>query len=258
MAHRPPTRRVDRRGIRGPALARMVCSATHEPRRPESGHGCNPAPWIRGRRSAPAGAAGHEAAFAQFHAAAGGSARRPGCPRRLARLPGEAEFTAGEKIYVGVDVGAHQVRHRGLLAEPAAACRGGDLRGRGRLLLGAETVLAVAERYTIVAINFDPWRAAMIITDWETRGLNCTVCPGGHQCDPAAAELYEAIADGKITHPATRRWTGTWRPGWRREGAGCGSTRPTRRPNRRRGRVGDGLRGGYRAAPAPTQILGWM
>jgi phage terminase large subunit-like protein len=63
-------------------------------------------------------------------------------------------------------------------------------------------VLKLAERYTIASINYDPWRAAMMIKAFEQRGLSCTVWPWTDaRVIPAASELYDAIVSGKLTHP---------------------------------------------------------
>lgn len=66
----------------------------------------------------------------------------------------------------------------------------------------SEVVLRLAEQFTIASVNFDPWRAAVLVRGWELRGIKCTAWPWTDaRVIPAAAELYDAIVSGKLTHP---------------------------------------------------------
>jgi phage terminase large subunit-like protein len=164
---------------------------------------CNPAPWIgqgdlrRQQKSV------SEAAFAQFHACRWGIKESAWLPEGAwAACQGEVRFEDGEKIHVGIDVGATRSATGVVWMNPKLHVGVEIFEGEDGIYAARETVLRLAERYTIASINFDPWRAAMIIKDFETRGLKCTVWPWSDtRVIPAASELYEAIVSGKITHP---------------------------------------------------------
>jgi phage terminase large subunit-like protein len=73
--------------------------------------------------------------------------------------------------------------------------------GEDGILYANEQVLRLAEKYTIAGISFDPWRAGALARGWETRGLKTTVFPfSDSRVIPAAAELFDAICEQKITH----------------------------------------------------------
>jgi phage terminase large subunit-like protein len=163
---------------------------------------CNPAPWIgvgdlrRQRESV------SEAAFAQFHCCRWGikeSAWLP--PGAWAACKGEVKFTPGEKIHVGIDVGGSRSATGVVWLNSKLHVGVAIFEGEDGIYGAMETVLRLAERFTIVSINYDPWRAAMMIKTFEQRGLKCTIWPWTDaRVIPAASELYETITSGASTH----------------------------------------------------------
>ncbi len=64
--------------------------------------------------------------------------------------------------------------------------------------------MKLAERYQIAEVVFDPWRAAVIVKAFETRGIKTTVWPWtDSRVIPAANQLYEAICR-RQAHPHRR------------------------------------------------------
>lgn len=139
---------------------------------------CNPAPWIgigdlrRQKESV------SEAAFLQFHCCRWGikeSAWLP--PGAWAGCQGQVEFTPGERIHVGIDVGGSRSA-TGVVWLNSKLHVGVEIyEGEDGIYAASETVLRLAERFSIASINYDPWRAQMLIKAFEQRGLKCTVWP---------------------------------------------------------------------------------
>jgi phage terminase large subunit-like protein len=107
----------------------------------------------------------------------------------------------GEVIHVGVDIGGGQRSHTAVvwLNKPLhVGCA--VFESEDGILYANEQVLQLAEKYTIAEISFDPWRAGALARGWETRGLKTTVFPfSDSRAVPAAAELYDAIVEQKLT-----------------------------------------------------------
>lgn len=164
---------------------------------------CNPAPWIgvgdlRRQKESVA-----EGAFAQFHCCRWGIRESSWLPEGAwAACKGEVEFTDGERIWVGVDVGGSRSA-TGVCWMNSKLHVGIEIfEGENAVFEASEVIMRLAETYTISSINYDPWRAAVMIKTFEQRGLECTTWPWtDSRVIPAASELYDAITSGKITHP---------------------------------------------------------
>ena len=107
-----------------------------------------------------------------------------------------------EEIWIGVDVG-------GARADTAVVWVTGDGRVGCQIFSGEEGVVqaaglipALAERYQVREVAFDPWRAAMLVRGLEQRGVKCTAFPqSDSRMIPASAALHTAIVEGNISHP---------------------------------------------------------
>jgi phage terminase large subunit-like protein len=163
---------------------------------------CNPAPWIgqgdlrRQKESVT------EAAFLQFHCCRWGIKESTWLPEGAwAACEGEVEFKPGERIHIGVDVGASRSATAVCWLNSKLHVGVEIFEGEDGIYGATETVMRLAERYSIAAINYDPWRAAMMVKAFEQRRLKCVVWPWtDSRVIPAASELYEAICEGKLTH----------------------------------------------------------
>jgi phage terminase large subunit-like protein len=119
---------------------------------------------------------------------------------------GEVEVADGDRIWVGVDVGGER-------SDSAVVWVTEDLDVGCEVFEGAEAVVDVAEfvpvlaeRYQIVECVFDPWRAQQMAREWEQRGVSVSEF---QQYDrnmiPASQQLYDAVVEGKLTHPDDER-----------------------------------------------------
>jgi phage terminase large subunit-like protein len=164
---------------------------------------CNPAPWIsvadlRRQRESVA-----EGAFAQFHACRWGVRESTWLPEGAwASCKGEVDFTDGERIWLGVDVGASRSATGVVWLNEKLHVGVRVFQGEDGVFEAGEVILRLAEKFSIAEIAFDPWRAAVIVKAFEQRGIKTTVWPWtDSRVIPAAAQLYDAIVEGRITHP---------------------------------------------------------
>lgn len=163
---------------------------------------CNPAPWIgigdlrRQKESV------SEAAFAQFHCCRWGIKESQWLPPGAwAACQGEVKFTDGERIHIGVDVGGSRSATGVCWLNSTLHVGVAIFEGEDGIYGAMETVLRLAEKYSVASISYDPWRAAMMIKAFEQRGLRCTVWPWTDaRVIPAASELYSAITSGELVH----------------------------------------------------------
>ncbi len=137
---------------------------------------------------------------------------------------GEPEFTPGEEVFVGVDVGGadsatavcwiNQEHHVGVWighGDPA--------------VLEAKAVIEdLASTYSIREVVFDPWRAGQLAQELEQQGVQTTAFPqSDSRMIPASDRLYRAVTSRKLTvpnHPELRAHAATAiarhsRRGWR-------------------------------------------
>lgn len=164
---------------------------------------CNPADYITAADLRRQYGAVPEVTFAQFHACrwgvGSGSWLPPGAWQECVGRP---EFTDGETIWVGVDVGAER-------SASAVAWVNADLQadvaiyhGAGAILEVVDHVRHLARSYAIRELAYDPWRFGQAAIELGHEGLVCVEFP---QTDvrmiPASQILYTAITEHRITLP---------------------------------------------------------
>ena len=123
-----------------------------------------------------------------------------------AACEGEVEFTDGERVWIGVDVGGRRSATGVCWMNAKLHVGIAIFEGEDAVFEAQEVILQLAERYEIAAINFDPWRAAVMVKAFENRGLNCTIWPWSDaRVIPAASQLYDAIVERQDHAPRRRR-----------------------------------------------------
>lgn len=164
---------------------------------------CNPAPWIAVGDLRRQKDSVTEAAFAQFHCNRWGIRESAWLPEGAwTACEGEVEFTPGERIWIGVDVGGSRSATGVCWMNSKLHVGIAIFEGEDAVFAAAEKIMQLAGRYTIAAINYDPWRAAMVVKTFEMRGLTCVTWPWTDaRVIPAASELYDAIVEQKLTQP---------------------------------------------------------
>jgi phage terminase large subunit-like protein len=151
---------------------------------------CNPAPWITPTDLRRQRAAVTEGAFAQFHACRWGVGEGSWLPAGAWQAcVGEPEFTDGEPIWVGCDVGGQR-------SCTALVWVNENLHVRCRIYTGDEAILEVADhvralgrQYAVQAFTFDPWRASQLAQELEREGVVCVEFPQNDQRMAPASEL---------------------------------------------------------------------
>jgi phage terminase large subunit-like protein len=74
--------------------------------------------------------------------------------------------------------------------------------GENGVFEAGEAVMELAEQFSIAEVNYDPWRASVVVRAFEQRGLKTTAFPWSDaRVIPAAGQLYQAIIDRKLVHP---------------------------------------------------------
>ena len=61
----------------------------------------------------------------------------------------------------------------------------------------------LADRFVVVELSYDPWRARQLALELEQRRVPCVQSPqsAARMC-PASEALYRAVVEGRLTHPA--------------------------------------------------------
>ena len=115
---------------------------------------------------------------------------------------GEPDFTDGEPIWVGVDVGGERSRHRGRLGqrEPHVGCE--IYHGDAGVLDCIDLIRELAGRYQLVEVVYDPWRFGQAAQELEQRGIPVVAFP---QTDvrmiPASTASTSAVVEQRLTLP---------------------------------------------------------
>jgi phage terminase large subunit-like protein len=163
----------------------------------------NPASWITARGLRGQHEAVAEVAYRRYH-----------CNQWTARvgawLPagawqacsGKTEFTPGERIWVGVDVGGERSNSSVVWVNENLHVGVETWSGDDAVLEVAAFVSELADRYYVVEAVFDPWRAGQMAAEWEQRGIVAVAFPhSDSRMIPASEALYDAIVHGRIVHP---------------------------------------------------------
>src|SRR5215211_1903143 len=149
---------------------------------------CNPAPWItvadlrRQRAAVPA------TTFAQFHACRWGVSEGSWLPPGAWQAcVGDPTIVDGEDVWIGVDVGAERYR------------------GDAGVLEAVDHVRALAGRYNVRELVYDPWRFGQAAQELEREGLLVVAFPQHDaRMIPASARLHAALVEQRLTLPADR------------------------------------------------------
>lgn len=215
-------------------------------------------PWLREQREAV-----HELHYRRFHrnewAGRIGSWLPAGSWQACAN--GSTPIEEGSRIWVGIDIG-------GARADTAIVWLDEPFRVGCRIWSGDDAIMdataflpALAERYRIAEVSYDPWRAQVLAKTAEQHGIKVTAFPqSDNRMIPASAALHQAIVEGKLHHPDDEKLNEHVAAAVAKHG-------------RRGWRIDQAERGGnidalialvmaYEARtapePAPTQVLGWM
>jgi phage terminase large subunit-like protein len=165
--------------------------------------GCNPAPWITVGDLRRQRAAVQDGAFQQFHCCRWGIGEGSWLPAGAWQsCVGEPEFTDGEPLWVGCDVGGQR-------SCTALVWVNERLHVRCRIYTGDEAILEVADhvralgrQYGIREFVFDPWRAGQLAAELEREGVTCVQFNQNDQrMVPASERLYTAIVEQRLTLP---------------------------------------------------------
>jgi phage terminase large subunit-like protein len=169
---------------------------------------CNPASWITRAMLAEQQAALPRAVFLQFHACVMGAGEGSWLPAGAwTACKADYEVQPGEPVYVGVDVG-------GSRASTAIVAVTEDLRvaavevfqGDDAVLRVPDALLALARRYTLRAVYFDPWRFQSEALRLERdHAMPMIAFPQSHsRMVPASERLHAAIVERRLRHPGQR------------------------------------------------------
>jgi len=166
---------------------------------------CNPAPWITVADLRRQRAAVPETAFAQFHACrwgvGEGSWLPPGAWQACTGTP---EFTAGEDVWIGVDVGGERSATAVVYVNAALHVGAAIYHGDSGVLEAVDHVRALAAKFNVRELVYDPWRFGQAAQELEREGLLVVAFPQHNsRMIPASARLHAAIVERP--HPSRRR-----------------------------------------------------
>lgn len=115
---------------------------------------------------------------------------------------GEPEFTAGEDVWIGVDIGGERSATAVVWINERLHVGVSIYHGDEGVIDAVERVRELAEEFTIRELSFDPWRFQQGAQELEQRGIPAVSFP---QTDvrmiPASDRLYRAIVERRLTLP---------------------------------------------------------
>ena len=247
----------------GPSLAMLEWSA------PEDWDGedlapvadANPASWITAEGLEQQRQALPDLAFRRYHANQWTAAESSWLPAGAWQAcVGDPQFTEGERIWVGVDVGGERSATAVVWINDQLHVGAELFHGEAAILDVAHLVRDLALRYQVAELAFDPWRAGQLAQELEREGMVVSVFPQNDaRMVPASAVLYDAITEGRIVLPSS--------PELAQHAAGAIAKHSRRgwRIDKPNGRVQiDGVIALCMAVdrqanqPAPAQLLGWL
>lgn len=162
----------------------------------------NPAPWIDLESLRDARAALPPAVFARFSLCvpfvSSGAAFPPGA---WGACQGGPEWTPGERIWIGVDLGGSLSDSAAVWVNERGSVGCEVFSGDAAVLDVQHLIYELASTYTVVELVLYPWRAAALGAEAEARGLVVTEYP---QTDvrmvPGSKALYGAVVERRLTH----------------------------------------------------------
>lgn len=163
----------------------------------------NPASWITRDALAGQREALPELAFRRYHCnqwvGPEGAWLPPGAWQACEGVPA---FTDGEPVWVGVDVGGERAASAVVWVNEALQVGCAVYHGDEGVLDCITEIEALAERYRLVEVVFDPWRFGQAAQELQGRGVPVVAFP---QTDarmiPASDRLYRAVVEGRLTLP---------------------------------------------------------
>ena len=163
----------------------------------------NPAPWISIADLRRQRAAVPDTAFAQFHACrwgvGEGSWLPPGAWQSCVGTP---EFTAGEDVWIGVDVGGERSATAVVYVNAALHVGATIYHGDSGVLEAVDHVRALAAKFNVRELVYDPWRFGQAAQELEREGLLVVAFPQHDaRMIPASARLHAAIVERRLTLP---------------------------------------------------------
>ncbi len=191
---------------RGPSLRMLEWSVPEDvPLTPRAVKKANPASWITVQGLAAQREAVPDLPFRRYHAGQWTQVEGAWLPAGAWQAcTGEPEFTPGESIWIGVDIGGGGTEGDTAVCWLNAAGNVGAavLSGEDGVLQARDLIEELAERYSISEVAFDPWRASQIAQELQQRGVRCSAFP---QTDarmiPASKGLHCAIVERRLVLP---------------------------------------------------------
>jgi phage terminase large subunit-like protein len=181
-------------------------------------------------------------------------------PTAWRNCAGTAEFTDGERIWIGVDIGGERADSAVVWVNESLHVGVEIFSGDSAVLEVAALIPELAERYTVAECAFDPWRAGQIGQELEQRRISTSAFPQhDSRMIPASQRLYDAIIEGRLVHPDDERLNAHVastiarhsRRGWRVDKAN-------------RSDKNDGVIAlcmaldAFENRPPPTRLIGWL
>jgi phage terminase large subunit-like protein len=163
----------------------------------------NPAPWItipdlrRQRAAIP------ETAFAQFHACRWGISEGSWLPAGAWQACiGDSTFVEGEDVWIGVDVGGERSATAVVWVNAQLHVGCAIYHGDGGVLEAVDHVRALAGRFNVRELVYDPWRFGQAAQELEREGLLVVAFPQHDaRMIPASARLHAAIVERRLVLP---------------------------------------------------------
>jgi phage terminase large subunit-like protein len=154
----------------------------------------SPAPWITVADLRRQRAAVPDTAFAQFHACRWGIGEGSWLPAGAwQQCIGEPEFTPGEEIWIGVDVGGERSATAVVWVNQALQVGCAIYHGDSGVLEAVDHVRALAGTYNVRELVYDPWRFGQAAQELEREGMLCVAFPQHDaRMIPASARLHAA------------------------------------------------------------------
>jgi phage terminase large subunit-like protein len=115
---------------------------------------------------------------------------------------GEPEFTSGDKVWIGVDVGGGRSASAVVWQNEALQVGCAIYHGEGGVVDCLDCVRELAGEYQAVEVIYDPWRFGQAAQELEREGLHMVQFPQNMtRMIPASQRLHEAITSKRLTVP---------------------------------------------------------
>ncbi len=115
---------------------------------------------------------------------------------------GVPTFTDGEPIWVGVDVGGERSASAVVWVNESLHVGVAIFHGDEGVLECVAEIDALAERFRLVEVVFDPWRFGQASQELQARGVPVVAFPQSDaRMIPASDRVYRAIVEGRLTLP---------------------------------------------------------